>query len=333
MMSRRIRRILSCLALLLLFFSGCATYQPFDEEAARTTPVDQPSVVPVMAEAAQKGRTAFISDDKGVRVPVRIYGEEHMAYPVLMLHGLQSHSGWFVQSAAHIASLGIPVYQVDRRGSGLSSEPRGHADSYDDMIKDILTVARYAMKQHGVDKFHLLGHCFGAIPATAFGVRHPELLQSLLICTPAIYTKTGVYFREEVQIVKSELSKNYKYIPIHIDAAQFTESQTYLRFINDDPLALKQVTTHLYFQVPLARHYIKTKMKNLTMPVFMGMAAMDTICDNEENKQFFAEVKSNRKQLIIYDKAKHILEFSDDRDTFFKDLSAWFLTAGMKPVE
>ncbi|MEN8190314.1 MAG: alpha/beta fold hydrolase [Thermodesulfobacteriota bacterium] len=330
MMHIRPLPILSCLVISLFFLSGCATYQTFDKEAARSNPVDQPSAVPVMAAAAQKGRTAFVTDDEGVKVPVRIYGEAHMAYPVLMLHGLQSHSSWFVQSAAHIASLGMPVYQIDRRGSGLSSEPRGHATSYDEMIKDIATVARYAMKQHGVDKVHLLGHCFGAIPATAFGARHPELLKSLLLCTPAIYTKTGVYFKEEVQIVKSELTRKYKYIPIHIDPGQFTESETYLRFINGDPLGLKEVTTHLYFQVPLARHFINKKMDRLTMPVFMGMAAKDTICDNDKNKLFFNDLESNRKQLVTYGEAKHILEFSDDRDTFFTDLAAWFSMTGMK---
>lgn len=329
----RSRDLLFLLIALLFFLSACGDYQAFDEKSARSHPVDYKSDVPEMAEAGSKGRTSFITDGEGIQIPVRLFGEENSGYPVLMLHGLQSHSGWFVQSAAHIASLGMPVYQIDRRGSGLSSEPRGHGDSYEEMLADILTVGRYAMERHGVEKFHLLGHCFGAIPGAAFAGRYPELLQSLLLCTPAVYTLTGVYFKEGVQILESELTHHHKYIPIHIAPTQFTESEKYLHFINKDPLALKQVTTALYFQVPMARHYLQSRMDQLTMPVFMGMAANDSICDNEENAEFFNELPSRRKLMVTYQRAKHILEFSEDRDTFFTDLSGWFGSTNMQSTE
>ncbi|MEN8199327.1 MAG: alpha/beta fold hydrolase [Thermodesulfobacteriota bacterium] len=316
-------RILFYLLPLLFSLSGCATFQPFEAESARSHPVDYQPELPVMAETAGKGRVTFISNGDGLKIPVRIYGEKNRGVPVLMIHGLQSHSGWFVQSAAHIASQGIPVYQVDRRGSGLSEEPRGHAASYEEMLADILTVARYAMQQHGVEKVHLLGHCFGAIPSAAFAGRYPELLQSLILCTPAIYTHTGVYFREGVQIVSSELTHHHKYIPIHIKATEFTDDAEYLSFIESDPLALKQVTTALYFQVPLARHSIVKQGNRINMPLFIGMAAGDSICDNEKNREFFNTIPAERKMMVTYPNARHILEFSKDRDTFFNDLTAW----------
>ncbi|MEN8128462.1 MAG: alpha/beta fold hydrolase [Planctomycetota bacterium] len=314
------------LGIIVLFLTGCASYQPFDPETVRSHPVDSKPDVPEIIRANMGSQVEFIANAEGIKIPVRVFGENNKAIPVLMIHGLQSHSGWFVQSAYYIASLGLPVYQIDRRGSGLSSEPRGHAASYDDMVNDILTVAKHAMEQHGVDKIHLLGHCFGAIPSTAFACRYPEILQSLILCTPAIYTQTGVYFGETMQILESELTHKHKYIPIHINPDQFTDSEKYLRFIRGDKLTLKQVTTALYFQVPLARHYINKNIKQITMPVFMGMAGKDTICNNSKNGTFFNEIPSQRKMIVTYERAKHILEFSHDRDIFFNDLAAWFST-------
>ena len=316
------------LSLLLtsLLLGGCASYQPFDPETARTEPVESLPEVPEMAAATLDSQVEFINNSGGVRIPVRVFGEEHNSVPVLMIHGLQSHSGWFVQSAHHIASLGLPVYQIDRRGSGLSSEPRGHAESYDEMIDDILTVAKNAMARHGADQIHLLGHCFGAIPGTAFATRYPHLLKSLILSTPGIYTQTGVYFGEALQILESELTRQHKYIPVHLEPEQFTVNSSYLRFIKDDDLTLKQVTTALYFQVPRARKYIGKNISHLTMPVFFGMAAKDTICDNAKNRAFFDTIPSSRKMIVTYKKAKHIVEFSDNRDIFFRDLAAWFST-------
>ena len=317
---------ISAICILALFLTGCASFQPYDPTISRTHPVDQLSDISEIASAAKNSTLTFIKNDTGIQIPVRVYGKKSSCIPVLMIHGLQSHSGWFAQSANFINTLGLPVYQIDRRGSGMSTEPRGHSAGYDNMIADILTVAQYAMKQHGVDKVHLLGHCFGAIPGTAFAVRYPELLQSLILCTPALYTQTSVYFKEAVQIIESELTHDYKYIPIHIQAEQFTDSATYLHFIHNDKLALKQVTTSLYFQVPLARHYINKNSDKLTMPVFMGMAGRDTICDNEKDREFFNNIPSERKMSVTYKQAKHILEFSEDRDIFFTDLAAWFST-------
>ena len=305
---------------------GCASYQPFDSETARTEPVESQPKIPEIAAASIDSQVEFIQNDEDIRIPVRVFGAEYNAVPVLMLHGLQSHSGWFVQSAHYIASLGLPVYQIDRRGSGLSSEPRGHAESYDEMIDDILTVANHAMARHGVDQIHLLGHCFGAIPGTAFAIRYPHLLRSLILSTPGLHTKTGVYFGEALQILESELTRKHKYIPIHLEPVQFTDMDIYLRFIREDELSLKQATTALYFEVPRARRYITKNITRITMPVFFGLAAKDTISNNHKNSAFFNEIPSARKMIVTYLDAKHIVEFSSDRDTFFKDLKAWFST-------
>ncbi len=315
---------LASLLIVLVVGSGCTKYKAFDKTSARTAPEYSIPAIAEMEEAEKEMEIVFIHNDDGIKIPVRVFGEENSGIPVLMTHGLQSHSGWFVQSAAYIASLGMPVYQIDRRGSGLSEEPRGHADSYLEMVSDILTVAEFAKRRHEAQKVHLLGHCFGAIPSTVFASQYPGILQSLILSTPAIHTKTDVYFDDKIQIMTSELTENYKYIPIHIKPEQFTKNQQYLRYIEEDSLTLKEVTTSLYFQVALARQDIKKNRKHLSMPVFIGMAAEDTICDNSANVKFFNSIPTQRKTQISYRNAKHIIEFSDDKEIFFNDLKAWF---------
>lgn len=106
-----------------------------------------------------------------------------------MLHGLESHSAWFSQSARHIAGLGYPVYGMERRGSGHSRAPRGVCTDYNDLLSDIDALAEFLLRHHDTEKFHLFGHCFGAIPATAYACRFPDKLRSLVLGTPAPYTK------------------------------------------------------------------------------------------------------------------------------------------------
>lgn len=50
---------------------------------------------------------SWIGAPAGHRIPVRLFGARGR-HPVVVLHGLQSHSGWFVPSATHVASWDSP---------------------------------------------------------------------------------------------------------------------------------------------------------------------------------------------------------------------------------
>lgn len=82
----------------------------------------------------------LVADDRQ-SIPVRVFGVDGSRWPVVIVHGLQSHSVWFGQFARDLADLGYAVYAFDRRGSGLSTAQRGDIGSYKRMIADIKTVS------------------------------------------------------------------------------------------------------------------------------------------------------------------------------------------------
>lgn len=307
------------LGLMMLVISGCAV-RPYP-------PVPLTEQVPVIAEMAkawQNGVLEFVPQTASPAIPVRVFGRDQAGTPVILVHGLQSHSGWFVQSADFIARLGRPVYAFDRKGSGLSQAKRGHADSFEEWLEEIHTLAELAGRRHGTSRVHLVGHCFGAIPAAAFACRYPELVASLILPTAAIHTRTDVSFAEKMAILGGRLTGRQNYIPIHLQAEMFTDLPDYELFIRNDPLALTQATAQFYWQVAKARRYINQHIEHLTMPVFMALADEDPICDNAGNRQFFATLPAQGKLLKSYADAEHILEFSREREAFFEDLAAWF---------
>jgi acylglycerol lipase len=261
-------------------------------------------------------------------IAYRPYGLEGPNLPVLMLHGIESHSGWFTRSAAYIAGLGHPVYAMDRRGSGASDAPRGMCTSYQEMLADVEVLARSIMSAHQCSQVHLLGHCFGAIPATAFACMHPALLKSLSLSTPAIYTKEGPAMGDKLKIFWSVLSGRDQRIPVSLTADLFSDLPEFVRFINNDKLTLKNASTRLYWEAVQARKYIHANERQLTMPIFMALAGKDRICDDAKDQHFFDRVPSLEKQMRSYPDAVHILEFSRNKDQFFTDLAHW-----LQPIE
>ncbi len=324
---RSVLSIALALLAITLILTGCrSTPDPSPAapvfEPARAW-VDQIEAPPELRRAIRDGDEATIPVTGGADIAVRIYGPSGGKTPVVMTHGLQSHSGWFAQSAARMAARGHPVYAFDRRGSGLSKGPRGDMKDFGEMIDDILVVADHIDRQHATQRFFLLGHCFGAIPATAFAIRHPERIKGLILTTPAFYTHTNLPLSQRLKILFSRSGQRDFLLPDPLPPSEFTELAPFEAFIRSDPLALRAATGDFYFQVHRARKFVRANTDKIEMPIFMAIAGEDPISDNRRNIRFFENLPADDKMMINYEDARHILEFSPEKNRFLNDLVFW----------
>ena len=274
---------------------------------------------------AQIGQTGveFVPSEDGTKLAVRVAGGSGQRTPLIMLHGLQSHSGWFVQSQSFLAGLGFPVYAMDRRGSGLSEGARGDCTNFRQMGNDVLAVVHYARAQHEVDAVHVFGHCFGTIPAALFATEHPDLVASLMLASSGIYTRVNLGLSRKLELVMARASRRAVEIPIPLKAEMFSELSECVQFIHADDARLKTATGSLYFEVRRACQHIQSHRRRLTMPVFMASAGSDPICDTEANERFFWSLPARHRLLVRYERSRHVIEFSEQRDEFFRDLNWW----------
>ncbi|MHB8110672.1 MAG: alpha/beta fold hydrolase [Syntrophorhabdaceae bacterium] len=243
--------------------------------------------------------------------------------PVIMLHGLQSHTGWFSQSARFLSRLGHPVYGLDRRGSGRSSAPRGDIEHYEQFIEDIRVLGRYIAKERGIDKVHILGHCFGAMPALALACRYPGLALSLILTSPGLYTYTDLTLTRKMRVFLSRITSQNPYLPVPLRPEDFTDDPAYQAYIAEDPKALREASAHFWFAVWRMRRYIKQKKQGLTHPIFAAFAARDQVSNTRRNLEFLCGLPSGTRWFTTYERSLHILEFGLDRDLFFRDLALW----------
>ncbi len=271
-----------------------------------------------------QGQLDMLSGNDGVDIPVRAYGITGDKIPVLMMHGLESHSAWFWQSGMFLGGLGHPTYIIDRRGSGRSKEPRGDCKDYADMLADIQSVIKKVTVNRDTKECILFGHCFGAIPTTIFSMLNSDQVKALVLSTPAIFTLADLHLAEKLKVFGSKLTGNTTLIPTPIaDHNLFTKEPKYLDFIANDKLKLELVTARFYWEVLRARIYIQKHIKKLTIPLLMATAGMDEICDNYKNMDFFNHIASANKSLLNYPNAVHIFEYSPEKEHFFADLKGW----------
>ncbi len=196
----------------------------------------------------------FISASAGYRIPVRRFGIDGDRRPVVMLHGLQSHSGWFVQSARRIAELGLPVHAFDRCGSGVSAGDTEIGSRLEGLLAEVDAVANHALAGTRHDSVHIVGHCFGAIVALLYAALHrPARVASLVLATPALYTLTDLPPRDKARVLWSVLTGRPVRVPVPLSPEQFSELEPFVEFVRDDPLALRTVPARLLYEVRRAR--------------------------------------------------------------------------------
>jgi alpha-beta hydrolase superfamily lysophospholipase len=259
----------------------------------------------------------------GTKLAVRVAGGKNVRTPLLMLHGLQSHSGWFVQSQTFLAGLGFPVYAMDRRGSGLSEGERGHCSDFRQMIADVSAVAQHALDGSGFKKVHVFGHCFGTIPATLYATAHPEQVSSLIFASSGIFTRISLALTRKLELAWSKAAGREVQIPIPLKPEMFSELTECVSFIGNDELRLRTATASLYYEVRRACQHIQGNRHRLSMPLFMASAGNDPVCDTAANERFFWSLPARHKLLVRYERSRHVIEFSEQRDELFRDLNWW----------
>jgi epoxide hydrolase 4 len=97
--------------------------------------------------------------------------------PILFLHGFPQF--WYLWRR-QLADLGKDhaVYAADMRGYNLSSKPED-PEAY--RMRHLLADVRGLVEHLGIAPLTLVGHDWGGIVSWAFGLKHPELLERLVI--------------------------------------------------------------------------------------------------------------------------------------------------------
>jgi len=137
------------------------------------------------------------------------------------------------------------VILFDQRGTGLSSGPIDSTSiSIDSFIADIEGVR----DAFGIERMNLLGHSWGGILAMHYGIRHPENLRTLILCsTAASFESFG------------EMRETYEANRLPDDAALLQEIYSSDGFQNGDPQAVEEFW-RVYFKPYFADQQLVSKL-------------------------------------------------------------------------
>lgn len=252
-------------------------------------------------------RTAVLEKEH-VSIPYYTWDVENPRAVVVFIHGLKSHSAWFVETGEDFARRGIKVYAFDRRGSGRSNFERGHIDSFRLWIDDIHSMMELAIQENRGQRAHLLGHCFGAKLSLAYALRENSIAESLiLIAPPQLALKTDISTVNKLKVLTNMLLETKHVIPVPVLDDMFTHDPIKKEFIKNDALRLQYMTSSFCAEIFKLDRYINANLSRITIPLLILLADHDDVVDNGRIiKKLFPRLGSRRKSIDIYDCYHHL---------------------------
>ena len=120
---------------------------------------------------------------------------------VVVLHGVQSHGGWYHRLGRTLAEAGYEAHFPDRRGSGANRRDRGHAPSARRLLDDVAEYLPDAPRAgEPAAPIALAGISWGGKLAVVTAAEHPELVDALALICPGLHPRVGVSRRERLRI-------------------------------------------------------------------------------------------------------------------------------------
>jgi alpha-beta hydrolase superfamily lysophospholipase len=244
---------------------------------------------------------------------------------VVVLHGVQSHAGWYPHLGRTLASSGIEAHFPDRRGSGSNDRERGHCPSSRRLVADVLEVVRDVRQGRPSTPTILAGISWGGKLVVVSAVREPSAIDGIALICPGLQPRVGVPFSEKVRIAAGFfLARSRPIFPIPLaDPALFTANPEAQRFIASDELGLRRASAGLLAASTFLDRAARRAPSRVVQPSLLMLAGRDRIVDNDRTRAYFDRVASTDRQVIEYPDAHHTLEFEDDPGQYARDLISW----------
>ena len=251
------------------------------------------------------------------------YWQGGSSHVLIYLHGIQSHSGWLVDSGKKLAQKGFTVYAPDRRGSGLSEFPVGDIESYQVYLQDLRSFFSFVRQREPYKKIHLMGLCWGARLCLPLCVDKEKEISSVILLSPGLFPRVDYSFFKKIEIGWNYFIHPKKKFSLPLKDSFFTQNPIYLKFIEEDPLGLRRVSARFLIETLKLNQLARKVLPQVHQPIYLLLAGQDKIVDTEKTIAQFQKNQHLNLCIKLYPGWEHTLEFEPAAERFYDDLAHW----------
>lgn len=240
---------------------------------------------------------------------------------VVMCHGVNSHSGYFVWPAGQFVNAGFAVYALDLRGRGKSEGERFYIDDVAEYVSNVAAVVATAKSRDPGLQVFLLGHSAGGVVSCTYVLDNQAELAGF-ICESFAFQVPAPGFA--LAAIKG-LSHLAPHLPVlKLKNEDFSRDPEAVEAMNNDPLiANERQPAATVAALVRADERLKVSFPEITLPVLIMHGTNDkaTVCHGSEF--FHQTVGSADKTLKLYEGHAHDLLADIGKEEVIAEMVGW----------
>jgi acylglycerol lipase len=240
---------------------------------------------------------------------------------VLIVHGLNSHSGYYRNFAAQLCESEFEVYAGDLRGRGESEGERYYIHDFEDIIADIDQLYAIVNAEHPMLPVFLFGHSAGGVFASLYAERYQYKLKGFISESFALQLPAPGFALAIMKVLGSIIP--HKQL-VKLKNADFSRDKDFVELMNADPLlADEKQPARTMQQLILAGQLLKSKIPDMKLPILILHGTADRATNFAGSKYFMKHAGTADKQLELYEGYYHDLLNDHLGALVVKDIINW----------
>lgn len=238
-----------------------------------------------------------------------------------LVHGIGEHSSRYEDWARLFVDRGYAILSFDYRGHGKSEGKRGHAPSYEDLMKDIDLLGERSAFYFPKIPVILYGHSMGGNFVLNYCLRREFPAALAVVTSPwLIITREPPKFVLRLARIVEKMHPKFTFtLPIHVK--DISRSAPAGEQYKKDALVHKKITARLFFEVHDAAAWALENACKLKIPLLLMHGSSDKITSVEGSRLFASQ--SPEVTLKIWEGLYHELHNEEERGAVFTYIAEW----------
>ncbi|XP_077230003.1 uncharacterized protein LOC143863222 [Tasmannia lanceolata] len=279
---------------------------------------DGNSVREISLFVTTRGDTLFTQSWTPVSVKVRGL--------VVLLHGLNEHSGRYDHFAKQLNANGYKVYGMDWIGHGGSDGLHAYVPSLDDAVSDTKAFLEKVLEENPGFPCFFFGHSTGGaiILKAVLDQKIKALIQGMVLTSPAIRVQPSHPIFGVLAPIFSFLLPKYQFSAANKQGLPVSRDPDALVAKYSDPLVYTgSIRIRTGSEILRVSSYLQQNLSKISIPFLVLHGTSDTVTDPEATQKLYKEASSTDKSIKLYEGFLHDLLFEPEREAIAKDIIDW----------
>lgn len=240
---------------------------------------------------------------------------------VVIVHGFNSHSGYYQWTADQLVDSGYEAYALDLRGRGNSDGERFYIEDMNEFVGDVDQMVSIVKATHPGLPVFVLGHSAGGVLSCLYMLAHQDRVNGF-ICESFAYQVPAPDFAIAVLKGLSHLAPHAHVVKLKNE--DFSRDAAAVEAMNNDPLIAHEVQpTRTMQQLAVADERLKKEFSNIQVPLFIIHGSQDKATKPSGSEFFYKQSSSTDKTLKIYEGHYHDMLNDLDKEVVMADILDW----------